>query len=92
MKRLPRGELRLAELNRDRQVKENIFSNILNRYNEAKVVDAATIPDAFLVDEAEPPLVHRNIFDKLRKLALGPLLGIFLGIGLFVLFDYLDNI
>lgn len=90
LRRLPGGELRLAELQRDRQVKENIYSNILVRYNEAKVSEAAIMPDAFLIEEAEIPTIeHRGI--NLKKLIVGPLFGLVLGIGLFVLLDMMDK-
>lgn len=91
LRRLPRRELRLAELQRDRSVKENIYSNILNKYNEALVSDAAIIPDAFVVDAAEAPIVYYGMMDKLKVLAIGPFLGLICGIGLFILFDYFNN-
>ncbi len=91
IQRLPRNELRLAELERDRQVKSNIYSNILVRYNEAKVSDASVIPDAFIIEKAQIPIVIPSIIDKLLKLLMGPLLGLFLAIGLFLMLDFLDK-
>jgi tyrosine-protein kinase Etk/Wzc len=91
IRRLPRNELQLAELERDRQVKENIYSSILIRYNEAKVSDAAVIPDAFVIEEAEIPIIRDSLAAKLKMLVIGPLLGVVLSIGFLVLKDMLDN-
>ncbi len=92
LKRLPRGELRLAELQRDRTVKESIYSNILVRYNEAKVSDAAIMPDAFLIEEADVPSVEQTgLSGSLKRLLFGPFLGLIFGIGLFVLLDFMDK-
>jgi len=90
LNRLPEGEMKLAELQQDKQVKANIYSNILIRYNEAKIADASIIPDAFIIDRAQVPIVYTSISDKLILLAIGPLLGLFVAIGLFVALDYFD--
>lgn len=92
LRRLPRGELRLAELQRDRTVKESIYSNILVRYNEAKVSDAAIMPDAFLIEEADIPSVEQTgVSGSLKRLLFGPFLGLAFGIGLFILLDFMDK-
>jgi len=92
IRRLPRNELRLAELERDRQVKSDIYSNILVRFNEAKVADASIIPDAFIIEEAEIPLSYAsNLVDSIKKFLIGPFLGLILGIGLFIILDFLDK-
>jgi tyrosine-protein kinase Etk/Wzc len=92
---LPSNQLRLAELERNRQIKENIVSTIMIRYNEAKVADAAIIPDAYVIDEARPPLVVESQIERLvkkyRKYIYGVLLGFILGIGLFLSLDYFDT-
>jgi tyrosine-protein kinase Etk/Wzc len=87
---LPREEIALAELQRDQNVKQQIYSHILVRFNEAKVSDATVVPDAFLVEEAEVPFTTINTMGKLKKLAMGPFLGLLFAIGLFILIDYLD--
>ncbi|MHA2330200.1 MAG: polysaccharide biosynthesis tyrosine autokinase, partial [Candidatus Hodarchaeales archaeon] len=90
LKKLPEGELRLAELEQDREVKAQIYSNILIRYNEAKVADASIIPDAFIIDHAEVPIVYSSIFDKLIFFILGPIFGLIIAVGFFILMDYFD--
>jgi tyrosine-protein kinase Etk/Wzc len=91
IRRLPRNELQLAELQRDRRVKENIYSSILIRYNEAKISDAAIIPDAFVIEEAEIPITEASLVAKLKMLIIGPILGLVLSIGLIILRDLLDG-
>jgi capsular exopolysaccharide synthesis family protein len=91
IRRLPRNELRLAELQRDREVKANIYSNILIRFNEAKVADASIIPDAYIIDQADVPMKQSDVMKRLQKVALGPILGLVLSISLIVLLDFLDN-
>ena len=91
LQRLPRSQLRLAELQRNRQIKENIVSSIMSRYNEAKVADAAVIPDAFIIDEAQPPLTDDSIIDTILMYGLGVFLGLILGIGLVIYLDLSDN-
>lgn len=91
IRRLPRNELRLAELERDREVKSNIYSSILIRYNEAKVSDASVIPDAFIIEEAQVPFVLSSITSKILKLLLGPILGFFIIIGILIIRNFLDK-
>jgi capsular exopolysaccharide synthesis family protein len=81
----------LAELQRDKQVKENIYSSILIKYNEAKISDAAIITDAYIIDRAEPPRSYSGgLLDKMIYL-LGLVLGLFMAVGLFVAIDYFDK-
>jgi capsular exopolysaccharide synthesis family protein len=91
LRQLPRSQLRLAELSRNRQIKENIVSNIMSRYNEAKVSDAAAIPDAFIIDEAQPPLIYSDIINLILVYAFGGFLGLAIGIGLIISLDFFDN-
>lgn len=91
LKKLPRNELRLAELERNRQIKERIVSSIIQRMDEAKVTDAAVIPDAYVIDEAEPPLTQDGFRTKLKMYAIGPILGVLLGVAFFILVDIMDN-
>ena len=89
--RLPSGELQLAELQRDQEVKQRIYSSVLVKYNEAKVADAAVIPDAFLIEEAAAPILRTDIWATLIKLSIGPLIGIIVAVSIFVLMDLLDS-
>ena len=92
LRSLPRNELRLAELQRNRQIRENILSSIMVRYNEAKVTDAAVIPDAYIVDRASVPIViPGGIMEKIKFAGAGFWGGIFIGIFLLILLAFLDK-
>ena len=91
LRRLPSGELDLAELQQDLSVKSQIYSTILIRYNEAKISDASIIADAFIIDHAEAPIIYRDMYDALKVLFIGPLLGLLFSIGFFVFKDFLDD-
>lgn len=91
LKNLPRNELRLAELERNRQIKERIVSTLMTRIDEAKINDAAIIPDAYIIDKAQPPITSSLLFLKLRLYAIGPLIGMIIGMMFFILLDVLDN-
>lgn len=90
LKNLPRNELRLAELERNRQIKENIFATIMIHIEEAKVSDAAIIADAYKIDQAVPPIVYGGIMVRIKKYGPGPILGFIIAMSLFVLLDLLD--
>lgn len=89
LNRLPQNEIRLAELQRDQEVKSQIYSNILIRYNEAKISDAAIIPEAMILDEAKEPLDYGS--GTMIFYLLGPILGLIIAIGIFVSLDILNS-
>jgi len=92
LKNLPGRELRLAELERNRQIKNDVVSRIMSRIEEAKVSDAAVLPEAYIIDRARPYYRESgNVKKKLMMLAAGPLLGLALGIFLFIGIDLLDG-
>lgn len=91
LKNLPGRELRLAELERNRQIKNDVVSRIMARIEEAKVSDAAVLPEAYIIDKAKPQYGETgDMKKKLMVLAAGPLLGLALGIFLFIAVDLLD--
>lgn len=80
LRNLPGSELRLAELERNREIQERIVSSIMVRYNEARVSDAAIIPDAYIIDEAQPPLIESSLIKNAQMYGVGLLIGLALGI------------
>ncbi len=91
LKNLPRNELRLAELERNRLIQERIVSSIMSRIEEAKVEDASIIPDAYLIDRAEPPVLMGGLLLRVKKYGPGPILGFILGIVLIFVMDFFDS-
>ncbi len=94
MRQSPRKEIQLARLQRNREAKAQIYSNLLVRYSEVKVADVSITPDAELLQQAEVPVILPDIKEKLKKLMvylLGPILGLLLGAGLFIGLDFLNH-
>jgi tyrosine-protein kinase Etk/Wzc len=91
LKNLPGSELQLAELDRNKLIKEGVVSSIMSKIEEAKVSDAAVISDAYVIDEAEPAFKTEKPIDKIILPFIGPLLGLLLGVGLVILLDLFDN-
>jgi tyrosine-protein kinase Etk/Wzc len=91
LKDLPGNELKLAELDRNKQIKDGVVSSIMGKIEEAKVSDAAVIPDAYVIDEALPALKPANPMRRVVLPFFGPFLGIILGVGFVLLMDLLDN-
>jgi succinoglycan biosynthesis transport protein ExoP len=88
---LPGDELKLAELQRQHAIKERIVTNIMERYNEAKVADAAVIPDAYIIDEAQPPMREFNFWTTLKSYALGLMLGLVLSVVVVLIVGVFDR-
>lgn len=56
MHSLPVKELELAQLARQQQVAVDIYSKILDKYNQAKVSDVVEMSDIYVMDYAVPPI------------------------------------
>ena len=88
---LPSKELTLAELTRDRDVKENLYSTLLSKYNKAKIAYEVEVPDVFLIDEATPPMPAGKMMFIIKNILMGLLIGLFLGGGLAVVLEFFDK-
>ena len=53
---LPSKELQLAELERRHQIFSDIYSSVLSRYNQARVLNTAEVAEVFVMDPAVPPI------------------------------------
>jgi len=94
LRQSPRKEIQLARLQRNREAKAQIYSDLLVRYSEVKVADVSIAPDAELLQQAEVPVMLPSIKDQIKKLAVfgfGPILGLVIAIGLFVGLDFLKH-
>ncbi len=88
---LPSKELTLAELTRDRDVKENLYSTLLSKYNKAKIAYEVEVPDVFLIDEATPPMRAGKMLFVIKNILLGLIIGFLLGGGLAVVLEFFDK-
>jgi len=91
MRMLPRKELELAELMADRDVKNDIYSRIFSRYNEAKIQHEVEVSDVFIVDHATPPPPISLVSNLIKKGFVGLFLAIGMGIGLAIVKEFFDK-
>jgi Mrp family chromosome partitioning ATPase len=79
LSKLPELEQKLIELERDYKVKETIYTTLLQAKYESLISEAAITANVNVIDWAVPPLSPSKPNKKLT-LAVGGVLGIFLGI------------
>ncbi len=88
----PGRERQLAKLQREREAKAQVYTNVLVRYNEIKTAHASITPDAYLLEHAQVPIVYSGgIIDLIIKLIIfimGPFLGVGLAGALFIGLDF----
>jgi len=87
---LPTVEQELLQLERDRKVKENLYSLLLEKLEETKISEAGVIGRAILVDPAITPTAPVKPNKKLL-LAVASVLGFFLGIMVVFLVESFDK-
>jgi tyrosine-protein kinase Etk/Wzc len=87
---LPDTEIELARLERNYRINEKIYTMLIEKFEEAKIIEQSKIGSIRLVEEALPPT--RPIKPNVKmNLLIGFLLGIGLGIGLALLLHSLDS-
>lgn len=90
LRSLPAKEQQLLDLERQIAVKESLYTLLLERLEEAKISEAAVVGNAAIVDPATVPQSAVKPNKKL-SLAIGGVLGIFLGMLMVFLAEYLDK-
>lgn len=90
LNQLPALEQRLMDFEREVKVKENLYVLLLEKLEEAKIAEAGVIGTANIIDSAyvSPNPVKPN---KTLTAAIGGVLGIFLGILVIFLVEYMDK-
>ncbi|MDK2886940.1 MAG: polysaccharide biosynthesis transport protein, partial [Thermosipho sp. (in: thermotogales)] len=90
MSKLPLLEQKLLELERDIKVKESLYTLLLEKLEETKIAEAGVVGTANIIDRA---IVPKNPVKPNKKLtlAIGGVLGIFLGILLVFVVEYADK-
>lgn len=87
---LPEKELRLTRLIRAANVTEGIFTTLLQRYEEMRINEAMESANVSILDAAIPP--RSPIKPRVRlNVAIAGFLGLFVGVGLAFLLEYLDT-
>ncbi|PNR96991.1 polysaccharide biosynthesis tyrosine autokinase [Petrotoga sp. 9PWA.NaAc.5.4] len=90
LNKLPALEQKLMDYQREVQVKENLYVLLLEKLEEARIAEAGVIGTANIIDSAyiSPNPVKPN---KTLTAAIGGVLGIFLGILVVFLMEYMDK-
>ncbi len=88
--RLPRLEQILLEMQRELKVKESLYTLLLEKLEETRIAEAGVIGNAQIVERAAVPKLPVKPNKKLT-LAIGGVLGIFLGILIVFMAEYLDK-
>lgn len=90
LKRLPEAERELVSLTRRATVNAGIYTFLLQKHEEARIAQAATIASVNVIDPAITP--DRPIKpQKAKNLLLGLIVGAMLGVGLAFFREYLDD-
>lgn len=87
---VPEEELELVRLSRTNQVNAELYSYLLQRQQETRIIAAAASGNVEIIDRAQIPGAPIKP-NKRKNLALGLILGLMLGVGLTFLLDYLDR-
>ena len=77
-------------LKRESDTNKELYKGLLQRMKEAGIAAGSTASNIQVLDQAETPTGPYKP-DKKRALFLAAVVGLFLGIGLAFLFEYLDN-
>jgi polysaccharide biosynthesis transport protein len=85
-----KAQVNLRDLETSAQTYKTLYDNFLKRYTEAVEQQSFPYTDAELITKATPPIraAHRK---RLLIVAMTPLMGLFFGIGLGALGDFLDR-
>ncbi|NLW30494.1 MAG: polysaccharide biosynthesis tyrosine autokinase, partial [Fibrobacter sp.] len=56
LRQIPGKEIQLAELQRKKQINSEIYTTLLSKYNETKVMESVDISDVYIMDYAVQPI------------------------------------
>lgn len=87
---LPQKTLMLARLTRDRELNEQQYRLLNEKYEEARITEAGKSADVQVVDTAKPPELPVRPKKKLNIL-LGILFGLSIGVAVAFFIDFLDD-
>ena len=90
LKRLPTRERELIKLMRFEKVNSDIFTFLLQKYEEARLAKASTTGNVNIIDPAIAPQAPVKP-DKQKNILFGFILGLFLGVGFGFFREYLDD-
>lgn len=81
---------RMDSLNRESEISNQVYDAVLKKFNETALQSDMSRTNVFLVDAAVPPS-EKSSPKLMLNMALAVFLGMFLGAGLALFFEYLDD-
>ncbi len=91
LKGLPQKEMQLAAMTRQQQINSEIYSNLLSRYNQAKIADETEVADIYIMDYSVPPEMASAQKELMKLVAIGLLVCILIAFGPAVVFNFFDK-
>lgn len=91
LRSLPKQEVELARLRRNLEINDRIYSNILVKYNEAKIANQVEVGDISVIDEAVPPNPVSYFSFLMKKMLIGLVIGLGVGFGLAFVVEIMDR-
>ena len=89
LRQIPTRTIEEMRLTRNVAVRENLYSTLKNRYEEARLASASAVPDVSILDSAVAPQFP-NTNSRPRVIALGVLASLALAVTLALVLDRLD--
>lgn len=87
---LPEKQLTLARYELDYRVAEEMYLFLRNRFEESRITEAMQSADVTVIDRSLPPQSPVRPSPKLN-MAIGAFLGLFLGVGMAFVLEFLDT-
>jgi capsular exopolysaccharide synthesis family protein len=91
IQKLPTKEIELAELVRDKDVKNELYGSILTRYNAAKIQNEVEVSDVSVIDRAVPPPVQSVMGNLVKSAVIGLLLSLAFGVALAFVVEFFNK-
>ncbi len=91
LRKLPQKSLILAELVRDQELKNSLYSSISSRYNQAKIEREVEVSDIFIVDRGTPPPPETIWAELIKKAFMGLFLALGLGVGVAIVVEFFNK-
>jgi tyrosine-protein kinase Etk/Wzc len=88
--KLPQKERELVKLMRVSKANSDTYALLMQKYQEARIAKASSSGNANVIDPAITPQVPISP-QKTKNIAMGLILGLFLGIGFAFFLEYLDD-
>jgi capsular exopolysaccharide synthesis family protein len=90
LREIPQRSITEQRLTREKDAADNLYRNLQQRFEEAKLAEASALPDVKVLDPAVAP-TRPDANNRLRLIAMGALGSLGLALGLAILLDRLDR-